>query len=182
MNASRLPARHTAHVKLSRADGERVEVYAEYRPDADTGIGFSVRLAEGLNFDISGRVANALISSGYGWDRGEMSVIVSGDTFRYDPVADLAVTVAVLAAAGQVPAHTLTGLVFIGGVDHDGYLEPADGILDTVRAAYADGIREAVVPGVSTPQAYQARGIVIYGVNTLRELVAFLNKEEPRRP
>ncbi|MGV1008165.1 MAG: YifB family Mg chelatase-like AAA ATPase [Dermatophilaceae bacterium] len=84
---------------------------------------------------------------------------------------DLAIAVAVLAAAQQVPQRVIERVVHVGELGLDGTVRPVRGVLPVVMAAAADGARHVVVPVANAREARLVSGIHVHPVARLDELV-----------
>ncbi|MGH3658003.1 MAG: YifB family Mg chelatase-like AAA ATPase, partial [Micromonosporaceae bacterium] len=92
---------------------------------------------------------------------------------------DLAVAAAVLGAAGVLPTGALSGGVMLGELGLDGSVRPVSGVLPVVLAALRAGVRRVVVPSGNVREAQLVPGIEAAGVESLRQLLAFLRGEAP---
>lgn len=81
---------------------------------------------------------------------------------------DLAITMAVLRAAGDI--RSTEGTVFISELGLDGRLRPVRGILPAVMAAVQAGHHEIVVAGPNVAEAKLVPGAVVRGYKTLARL------------
>ncbi|NUP29045.1 MAG: ATP-binding protein, partial [Nocardia sp.] len=90
---------------------------------------------------------------------------------------DLALAVAVLDAAGAVPAQRLTDTVLLGELALDGRLRRVRGILPAVLAARHAGHHTVVVPEEAGPEAGSVEGIRVLGAPTLRAVLDWLRGE-----
>ncbi len=96
---------------------------------------------------------------------------------------DLAIALAVLAAAGALPASALHGTAFIGELTLSGGMRPAVGVLPMVLAAAERGIHRAFVPEPQAREAMMVPGMAVFGVRSLAQVVAQLcGGEVPSAP
>lgn len=86
---------------------------------------------------------------------------------------DLAILTAILTAAGYVPKE-LEGKAFIGEVSLGGELCPINGALAMAVEAVQSGIKELYLPSENAAEASVVKGLRIYGVKTVKELVDHL--------
>ena len=86
---------------------------------------------------------------------------------------DLAIAVAVLTAAGTVPAAG-DGCVFVAGLGLDGSLRPVPGVLPMLLAAAAAGCTRAVVAAQNAAEAVTVPGMAVVGCQCLQEVLAWL--------
>jgi magnesium chelatase family protein len=89
----------------------------------------------------------------------------------YSPSADLALAVAILAAAGVVPPDRLGGRLFLGELGLNGAVWPVPGVAVAVRAAVEAGISEVVTAGVCVDALGQDCGAVLLPVIGLAEVI-----------
>jgi len=84
---------------------------------------------------------------------------------------DLAIAVAVLAAARAVPAALVDGVVHLGELALDGTVRGIRGVLPLVLGARAAGFPTVVVPWANVPEARLVSGIEVVGVRDLGGLI-----------
>ncbi|WP_374929770.1 YifB family Mg chelatase-like AAA ATPase [Kytococcus sedentarius] len=84
---------------------------------------------------------------------------------------DLGITLAILAAAGSVPAEPVSRVAHIGELGLDGEVRAVPGVLPAVIAARAAGVARVVVPAASWAIASQVPGIEVVPVQHLAALV-----------
>ncbi|WP_216208812.1 YifB family Mg chelatase-like AAA ATPase [Amycolatopsis aidingensis] len=91
---------------------------------------------------------------------------------------DLGIAVAVLAAAGKVPATKLPGTVLLGELALDGRIRPVRGVLPALLAARRAGLTSAVVPAESLFEAVLVDGLRVGGAARLAEVLGWLRGEQ----
>jgi len=82
---------------------------------------------------------------------------------------DLAIALAVLAAAGTVSAASVASVVHLGELGLDGRLRPTSGVLPAVLAAARAGAKTVMVPAGNADEAELVPDITVVGVASLRE-------------
>lgn len=92
---------------------------------------------------------------------------------------DLALAVAVLAAAGTVPGASIDRLVLIGELGLDGSVRPIRGVLPAVLAAARAGHGQVVVPAANADEAALVEGIEVFAVGSLGQVVEHLAGRRP---
>jgi magnesium chelatase family protein len=92
---------------------------------------------------------------------------------------DLALAVAVLAAAGTVPALSIDRLVLLGELGLDGSVRPIRGVLPAVLAAARAGHGQVVVPAANADEAALVDGIEVLAVGSLGQVVEHLAGRRP---
>jgi magnesium chelatase family protein len=121
-----------------------------------------------------------VINSGYAWPDGQITVTVgpAGQTRRGSSL-DLGIAVAILAAAGSVPAARLSGLAFIGELGLDGRMRPVPGVLAAAAAAARAGYAAVMVPAANRDEALLAGGIAVIGPDSLATAAEALTAAGP---
>jgi magnesium chelatase family protein len=160
-------------VALFGVDGVPVEV------EADVGAGLVgvqlIGLPDAALHESKDRVRAAVRNSDLSWPQQRVTLGLSPAALpKGGSGYDLALAVAVLAAAGQVPADQLTGTVLIGELALDGRVRPVRGVLPAVLAARRKGLRRAVVPAASLAEAALVADVDVAGADTLADVLAWL--------
>ena len=121
------------------------------------------------------RVRAAVLSSGEGWPQQRITANLSPASLpKHGTHFDLALAVAVLAAAGAVPADVLAGLTVLGELGLDGRVRPVTGVLPACVAAAQNGCARVVVPAANVSEAQVVAGLDVVGATSLRGLLARL--------
>ena len=94
---------------------------------------------------------------------------------------DLPILLSILAALGSV-RRPRSDSAFLGEVSLDGQLRPVSGVLPMALAAKKEGIKALFVPAENAAEATLARGPVVYGIHSVRELAEGLNGERILTP
>ncbi len=84
---------------------------------------------------------------------------------------DLPIAVAVLAAAGLLPAQVVAPMVHVGELGLDGSVRPVRGVLPAVMAAARLGVTSVVVPADNAAEAALVPGMRVLPARHLSELV-----------
>jgi magnesium chelatase family protein len=126
------------------------------------------------------RCRAAVVNSEFDWPASKrVTILLSpADLPKSGPHFDLAITVALLAAHGDVPPSSLDKVVFIGELTLDGRLRAVPGVLPMTMAAKARGITCVVVPEPQVEEAALVPGMAVIGARSLRQVVAHLKGEE----
>ncbi len=132
------------------------------------------------------RCRSAVDNSGYHWPATRrVTILLSpADLPKRGPHFDLAIAVGVLAAAdGEIPLGALDGVVLIGELTLDGRVRCVPGVLPMVMAASARGMTRVVVPEPQVSEAALVTDVEVYGVRSLRQVMALLAGQEiPEAP
>ncbi len=126
------------------------------------------------------RIRAAVVNSGHRWPDRRITLALSPAALpKRGAGYDIALAVAVLAAAGVVP--TAAGdTVLIGELSLDGQVRPVRGVLPALLAARAAGRERAIVPAGNLAEAALAAGMSVWGVACLGDLIASLTGEVHR--
>ncbi|UQX90009.1 YifB family Mg chelatase-like AAA ATPase [Jatrophihabitans telluris] len=126
------------------------------------------------------RVRSAVVNSGFGWPAQRITVaLLPADVRKSGSGLDLALALAVLAAAGEVPRAAVAQTAWFGELGLDGRLRPVRGVLPAVLAARAAGVTRVVVPVSNAAEAGVVGGVAVAGAASLREIALALRGEGP---
>ena len=129
------------------------------------------------------RVRAAVVNSREKWPDQRITVGLFPATLPKSGSAfDLAMAVAILAAAGAVPAAALAGRVLIGELALDGRLRPVRGVLPAVLAAVEAGFERVVVPVPNAGEAALVPGASVEPMADLAGVLALLRGEQGPEP
>ncbi|NLK27176.1 MAG: YifB family Mg chelatase-like AAA ATPase [Clostridiales bacterium] len=124
------------------------------------------------------RVRVALKNSGFRLPPKRITVNLSpADIRKEGTVFDLAVAIAILAAFGRIPDENLKDILIIGELSLDGSIRKVNGVLPIVYSAQQQGFAKCIVPKENAKEGAVVGNIEVYGVSSLKEVVALLNKE-----
>lgn len=120
------------------------------------------------------RVRAALLQSGFEFPARRITVnLAPADLPKESGRFDLPIAVALLAAAGQLPAQALADYELAGELALSGELRPVRGALAMVAAARGSG-RKFILPRQSAEEAALVPDVEIYAADTLAEVCAHL--------
>jgi magnesium chelatase family protein len=154
------------------------------------------RVAQGLpNFVIVG-LPDSAVREGKERVRSALKPYMSGEVARGRIVVnlspawrrkagagyDLAIAMALLAAAGDVPQQSLGGTVWLGELGLDGRLCAVAGALSSVLAAALGGFRRAVVPRENAVEAGIVEGIDVFAAETVESALELARGGFQREP
>jgi magnesium chelatase family protein len=116
------------------------------------------------------RVRAAATNSGCGLPSRRITVNLSPAALpKHGSGFDLAIALAVLAAAGTVRADSIDRVVHLGELGLDGRLRPIHGVLPAVLAASREGFSTVMVPTGNMDEARLVPGVKVVGVASLRD-------------
>lgn len=171
-----MPIGHTWSVALLGIDGRVIEV------EADLGGGLpSMKLVglpdAGLR-EAKDRVRSAVRNSGQQWPSEKLTLGLSPANLpKLGSGYDVAIAIAVLAAAGKVPATRLPGTVLLGELSLDGRVRDIRGVLPGLLAARKAGVKRAIVPVHSLFEAALVQGLEVLGAARLADIISWLHGE-----
>jgi len=129
------------------------------------------------------RVQAALRNSGLVVPRRRIVVNLAPAAVRKaGPVYDLPIALGVLLLTEQVPEEGLQDALVVGELALDGRVRHVRGVLAIAASARSHGLRRVFVPAEDAAQAALIPDIEVYGVATVRDLVAHLRGERRLTP
>jgi magnesium chelatase family protein len=163
----------TLSVGLVGVAGRLIEIEADLSAGLP-GLTFT-GLADAAVLESRDRIRAAVQNSGFGWPNRRITVaLLPADLRKHGSMFDLALAVAVLAAAGEVPLTTVGAICWLGELGLDGRLRPARGVLPAVLAARAQSVATVVVPAGNAAEAALVPGLRVLSASCLAEVVAAL--------
>ncbi|MDE6108322.1 MAG: ATP-binding protein, partial [Oscillospiraceae bacterium] len=124
------------------------------------------------------RVRSAVKNCGFQFPVSRITVnLAPADRKKGGTVYDLPILVGILAAQGELPRPE-EDCAFLGELSLSGALRSIPGMLPMALAAQKAGIRRLFVPADAAPEATLAKGMVVYPVENVKQLVAHLKGEE----
>ena len=157
-----------------------VEVEVNITP----GLGmFLVGLPDNAVRESQERIRSAFDNSGLKMPGKKVVVnLAPADIRKEGSSLDLTIAVAILAAAGQVAPDRLGDYVIMGELSLDGTIKPIRGALPIAINALRSGFRGFILPRENAAEAAVAEGIDTIAVDSLKEVVEFLNGEKSIAP
>ncbi len=127
------------------------------------------------------RVRAAVASSSLAWPQRRITVNLSPASLpKSGSVTDLAIAVAVMAAAGMIAPASAARAVHLGELGLDGQVRPVRGILPSVIAAVEAGCPHVVVPQANADEARLVPGAEVTAVDSLAQLAALYGSDDAR--
>jgi magnesium chelatase family protein len=163
---------------ITGTEARIIEISADISsgPDAFRIIGLN---ADPGTREVRDRIrAAVIINSGLTWPRHTITAsLAPAGVPRYSGALDLAVTVAVLAATGLMPAGA-GGCVLAAELGLDGSLRPVCGILPAVLSAAASGCTTVIVAPGNAAEAVLAPGMTVVSCPSLRAVTGWLTGKQ----
>ena len=122
------------------------------------------------------RISAALQNNGFHFPVADITVNLSPADLRKEGSAyDLPVAIGILGANGNMQSDMFGSIMIVGELGLDGCLQPVRGALPIAMQAHKDGFKGLVVPKQNVREAAVVSGIDVYGLETLTEVIDFLN-------
>lgn len=169
----------TRSVAVIGVTGRTVEV------EADVGSGLAgihlIGLPDTALSEARDRVRSAMVNSSYPWPDARIIVsLFPASLPKRGSQFDLAIAVAILSAAGVIPAERIAEPFFLGELGLDGRIRPVRGVLPSILGAakHGHGDVTVVVPSGNSAEAALVPSVKVVPVSHLRQLVEWLRKGE----
>lgn len=152
-----------------------------------TTVKVEVSTAKGMMFHLTGladtavresrdRITSALLNNGIKLPLVDTTVNMAPADLRKEGSGyDLPLAVALLAAAGKVGTERLNDYMLVGELGLDGSLRPVRGALPIAIRARKEEFKGLIVPRQNVREAAVVNRLDVYGMNTILDVVAFLN-------
>ncbi|MCD6333059.1 MAG: YifB family Mg chelatase-like AAA ATPase [Bacteroidales bacterium] len=146
-----------------------------------------VHRAEGIGYHLVGlpdssikesqqRIISALESIGARWPGKRIVINMAPADIRKEGSAyDLPLAVALLGVQEKFPLEALEGFLIMGELSLDGGLQPVRGILPIAVQARKEGFKSLIVPAANAEEAAVVKGLKVYAMKHLREVVGFFD-------
>lgn len=129
------------------------------------------------------RVRAALRNCGYPYPYQRITVnLAPADVRKEGSGYDLPMAVGIAAAQGVVASSRLGDCLMVGELSLDGAVKPVRGALPIAAAVKREGLAGLILPHANSAEAAVVQGIDVYGVESLAEVVDFLNGEREIEP
>lgn len=129
------------------------------------------------------RVRTAIKNSGYEFQSRKIVVnLAPANTRKEGSFFDLPIAVGILMNFEEITSQNLDDTVFIGELSLDGRLNKVNGILPMCIEAKNLGMKKIILPKENEEEASIVEGIDVIGVNDLKQVVRYLNKQENIKP
>lgn len=129
------------------------------------------------------RISTALKHSGFESPRRRTVINLSPADIRKEGTAyDLTMAIGVLAASGQIASSLLSRYIIMGELSLDGSILPIKGGLPIAIQARKEKFKGFILPRQNALEAAIVNNIEVIGVETLREVVDFLQAQKTIEP
>ena len=151
-------------------------------------------MSRGIQFHLTGladtavkesydRIKAALINNGFKMPTMDITINLSpADIKKEGSGYDLPLAIGILSANGKVESGNLDKYMMVGELGLDGRLQPVRGALPIAIRARAEKFKGLIVPKQNIREAAVVNQLEVYGMETLMDVVQFLNGTEVYEP
>ena len=121
------------------------------------------------------RIESALRSLGFRWPGKQVVINMAPADIRKEGSSyDLSLAIGILAADEKVLQGNIDSYMLMGELSLDGSLQPIKGALPIAIEARDNGFKGFILPAVNAREAAIVNDLEVYGINTLDEVIRFL--------
>jgi len=146
---------------------------------------FMVGLPDAAVKESQQRVISALKNSNLPFPTKRITVnLAPADIRKEGSGFDLPIALGILAAQNEIPAESLDATLALGELALEGFLRPIHGALSIAMEAREKGFKKMILPKLNADEAALVEGIDVIPVESLNEVVQYLNetiKIEPQK-
>ena len=159
-----------------------------------TTVTAEVSMSRGIQFHLTGladtavkesydRIKAALVNNGFKMPSMDITINLSpADIKKEGSGYDLPLAIGILSANGKVESGSLDKYMMVGELGLDGRLQPVRGALPIAIRARAEKFKGLIVPKQNIREAAVVNQLEVYGMETLMDVVQFLNGTEVYEP
>lgn len=137
---------------------------------------FLVGLPDNAVKESQQRIESALRTVDQRWPGKQVVInMAPADVRKEGSSFDLPLAIGIIAANGQIDEERLGSFVMLGELSLDGALKPVRGILPLALNAREEGFGGLIVPSANAMEAAVVKGIKVYGMDHLGDVIDFLN-------
>ena len=172
-----------------------VKVYAAAVQGIDaTIVTIEVNSSRGIKFFLVGlpdsavkesheRIISALQVNGYKFPTCQIVVnMAPADIKKEGSAYDLPLAIGILASTNIVFNEKLSKYLIMGELSLDGSLQPIKGALPIAISARTQGFEGFILPKQNAREAAVVNNLKVYGVENIKEVIEFFNKERDLEP
>lgn len=129
------------------------------------------------------RVRAALKNIGFNFPLKQITVnLAPADLKKEGSSFDLPIAIGIIAAEGVIEITSVNGYLLTGELSLDGKIKPVRGTLSMALTARELGLRGIILPRENAPEAAVVKGVHVFGMESLPEVIEFLNGGNLRNP
>ncbi|MFC1485420.1 YifB family Mg chelatase-like AAA ATPase [Candidatus Latescibacterota bacterium] len=142
-----------------------------------------VGLAEGAVVESRERVSSAIKNADHYFPQKRVTInLAPADKRKEGAAFDLPAAVGILAADGVIPQEPLERFVMVGELSLDGVVRPVPGVLPIALMVREAGFDRMIVPSENAGEAALVKGVEVYPVKSLTEVIEFLSGRQVIAP
>ena len=126
------------------------------------------------------RIESTIKSLGFQMPRTKVVVnMAPADIKKSGTAFDLPIAIGVLAASEYIPnPDKIEKYLIMGELSLDGELRPIKGALPIAIQAKKDNFKGLIIPKANAREAAIVNGLIVYGVNTIEDVINFFTNDE----
>jgi magnesium chelatase family protein len=129
------------------------------------------------------RVRRAILNSGYAYPGHALLInLAPADVKKEGPALDLPMAVGILRGTKFISEDKHKRFLIAGELALDGRLRKIKGVLSLALLAKQKGFAGVIIPEENAPEAAVVKGIDVYAMSSLSQVVSFLNEQLPLPP
>lgn len=129
------------------------------------------------------RIESSFRVLGFQWPGRQVLINMAPADIRKEGSSyDLPLAIGILAGHEKLNAANIGSYVIMGELSLDGSIQPVKGILPIAMRAREEGFRGVIVPKKNEREAAVVDGLEVYGMEDIRQVVAFFNGERHFTP
>jgi len=122
------------------------------------------------------RIYAAMMVNGFSIPHKQLTInMAPADVRKEGSSFDLPLAVGLLAVSEEIRSADLDKYLLVGELSLDGTLQPVHGVLPIALCALREGFQGMILPQANAMEAAVVEGLDVYGLDTLMDVVRFLN-------
>lgn len=124
------------------------------------------------------RIVSALQVNGFKFPRQQIVINMSpADIRKEGSDYDLPLALGIMAASEMISSDKLSDYLIMGELSLDGNILPIKGALPIALMAKENGFKGFILPSENAKEAAVVEGLEVYGVDNIRQVIAYVNGE-----
>ncbi|MBM4141392.1 MAG: YifB family Mg chelatase-like AAA ATPase, partial [Nitrospira sp.] len=129
------------------------------------------------------RVRAALKNIGFNFPLKQITVnLAPADLKKEGSSFDLPIAIGIIAAEGVLELDSVKSYLLTGELSLDGKIKPVKGALSMALRAKELGLKGLILPEENAPEAAVVKGIPVFGIKSLPEVIEFLRDSNLKKP
>jgi len=178
-----MPLTHLQSLAFFGLDAIPVDVEVDVKPGGDKFCLLIVGLPDTAVKESKDRVLTAIQNCGFKIEEMHCTVnLAPGDLKKEGPLYDLPIALGLLNACGKIPHSHHGDFLSVGELALSGQVRPMRGALSAALLAKKLGKRGILLPALNAKEAAAVPGVLVIGVNHLKEACQILCNPESTSP